>query len=344
VVHTEYHILISIHEILDKYSTDDYEIKMIIKRSKRSNRLEETLDLTSLPIQFEFWEYGLSFDKMLDAKQRELLDSILMEDVSEFIFFQEQDPFVVIMVNHFSKKGTRIYLYQDGLKPYVSIRYFSLSLMKHHIIQNRWIKKNGYLGEDVLSFLICKKYGFLKNIEKLFLTFPGEYKNWKNKPIEKISLQITPAFKNVLKRVYKWNENMLTERTNVLFYMNQPMHDDGVFETEMLGAIVNKFPNNKLYIKLHPSTNEINLKLYKSLKNVELIESPIPAELFISELSNSLILSIASTSMFIDNSACKFYWIYKVAEDHIPRLKRYRMANPTTHIQTISSLENISFR
>src|SRR5687767_9597869 len=101
-VHTEYHILIAVHEMLTRYNdAEEYDIQMIIKRSHRSNRLEANLDLSSLPIKYQFWDYGISFNKPLTSEQREKIDTFLSNRFDEFIFFQEQDPLAVILIHHF---------------------------------------------------------------------------------------------------------------------------------------------------------------------------------------------------------------------------------------------------
>jgi hypothetical protein len=342
LVHTEYHILISANQILKKYRGEEYDIRMIIKRSKRSTKLDQTMDLTCLPVQVEFWD-SPSYDTLLSSHQKDRIEELIDSNLAEFIFFQEQDPFAVILANKLPEKGTKIYLYQDGLKPYVKIRFHSLSLMLGHIKQWRWIRSNGYKAEPFLSFIRSKNYAFLKSIDKVFLTFPERYVNWNGKAVEKIDLEITPGFKEVLMKLFCWKDTYLTDRDNVVFYMNQPMHDDGQFETELLNSILSRFPMQKFYIKIHPLTPKSKLDLYKTqIPGVSIVESSIPAEVFISMLKDSAIISVCSTSMFIDNPQCSFFWLNRIAESSIPRLKRYKVQNPTSHIKSVTSLSQIA--
>lgn len=342
LVHTEYHILIAMNQISAKYSGGDFRCKMLIKQSKRSSKLSETLDLSSFPIAYEFWE-SPSYQQKMDKFQAARIENLVKENFDEFIFFQEQDPLAVILTNKFSSMGCKIHLYQDGLKPYVSIRLHSPSLMLNHLKQWWWIKKNGYKGEPFFSFLFCKNYAFLSKINKVFLTFPQRYKNWNGKTLEKINLEMSLNLELILKKLFRWDESYLTDRNDVIFYMNQPMHDDGLFERDLINIIVKSFEDKKFYIKLHPLTNKDKLKIYRSIPNIFIIESSIPAELFISQLKNSMVVSVCSTSMFINNTSCKFFWLNLVAERYIKRLQRYRVINPTDHIITVKTMNELTF-
>lgn len=82
---------------------------------------------------------------------------------------------------------------------------------------------------------------------------------------------------------------------------------------------------------------------YKMIKNAQIVDSIIPAELFIMNLSKSIIISQGSTSMFLNNPDNKFYYIYELLENDIKRLKRYKMCNPAPHIKSVKSIEEITF-
>ncbi|MGL2964118.1 polysialyltransferase family glycosyltransferase [Flavobacterium sp. RSB2_4_14] len=345
-VHTEYHLLLSIHAMQYRYAdTNLYEVELILKRTTKSSRLKQDLDLNSLLCKFRVLDFDLNLKRKLSNEEKQQLDTVLNLDFSEFNFFQEQDPITIIIINHFKKKGTKINLYQDGLKPYIAhTMSFSPALLLNNIKQNLWIRKNGYPITDYFSFVNCKNYGFLKGIDQLFLTFPKAYINWKRILILTITPEFTDSFVQVLKKVFKWEDALLEERNRVIFFMNQPMHDDGSFEVKVLQQLQNKYPEVTIYIKNHPLTSQVKLIAYKKLNNIEIINSKIPAELFISQLDNSIVLSVCSTSMFINNPSCKFYYIFDVATDNnIERLKKYKVINPSDHIITVNQVDAIEF-
>jgi hypothetical protein len=345
-VHTEYHLLLSLHAIMQNYSNEnEYEVTIVLKRTSKSNRLKQDLDLSFLPYHFILLDFDLNLKKKLSKDEKESLDSLLEKKFDVFVFFQEQDPISIIIINQYKKNNTKIYLFQDGLKPYIAHSMsFSPSLLLNNIKQNQWIKKNGYPITDYFSFVNCKMYGFLKGIDKLFLTFPEAYINWNKLPIEKIEPTFSDEFVLVLKKLFLWEEQLLVKRERVIFFMNQPLHDDGSFEVQLLQNLQKKHPDATIYIKNHPLTTKVKIDAYKQIENVSIINSKIPAEVFISQLKNSIILSVCSTSMFIDNPKCKFYYTFAVEENNnIERLKKYKVINPANHIISATTMDEILF-
>jgi hypothetical protein len=325
--------------------TSRYEVTLVFKRSTKNNRLKHDLEFSFLPFTIIFLELDLDLKKKLSKPEKESLDHLLALHFETFGFFQEQDPIAIIIINHYKTRNTKIHLFQDGLKPYIAHSMsFSPALIINNVKQNIWIKKNGYPITNYFSFINCKMYGFLKGIDKLFLTFPEAYINWNKLAIDKIEPTLGDEFVTVLKKLFLWNDGLLQKRENVIFFMNQPMHDDGSFEVNLLQNLQKKYPDATIYIKNHPLTSKVKIEAYKQISNVTLISSKIPAELFISQLSNSIILSVCSTSMFIDNPKCKFYYTFAIEENNnIERLKKYKVINPTKHVISVHTMDDILF-
>jgi hypothetical protein len=163
-------------------------------------------------------------------------------------------------------------------------------------------------------------------------------------PVEKTDIHFNEDFIALIKRIFHWQDSLLKERTGAIFFMNQPMHDDGSFEVKALQHLQKKYPEAPIYIKNHPLTSKVKLESYKALNNVTIIDSKIPAELFISMLKDSIILSVCSTSMFIDNPLCKFYYMFEIEQhNNIERLKKYTVINPTSHVRLVQNIDEISF-
>ena len=343
-VHTEYHLLLAINQVLQFYNDrSNYIVDLYIRRG-RGNRLAQTLDFSHLPLSVFQFEEEISIWHELSDKARVAVESLIKKKPDVFIFFQEQDPLMVILSSNYSRAGTSVYLYQDGLKPYVHLNYHSLGLLKHHHMENLWMRRNGFRVESWLSPVFSKKYAFLKGIKKIYLTFPESYDNWNNIPIEKIEFLPIEILNPVLKRLFNWDDSLLPERENIILFMNQPMHDDGIAETKVLRRLAQRFPDNSIYIKLHPIIEEKKLKQYQTFKNVKIIKSSIPAELFIMNVSRSVILSINSTSMFLYNPLNKFYYLNKMFKGVIGRLKRLEIRKePAGHITYVESIEEICF-
>jgi hypothetical protein len=345
LIHTEYHLLLSIDDISKKYfDTDKFDVQLILKTSSKSNRLKQDLNLSFFPYSIKLVNFNIDLNSKLILSEKKVLDDLLENKYSVFIFFQEQDPISIILIDKFIEDKTKIYLYQDGLKPYCKFGLkSSVGIYLNFLKQKQWIKKNGYSVKNSSSFN-SYKYGFLYGIDKLFLTFPESYNNWKNLPVEKFVLNFDKNIQSIFKRVFNWNSSLLSNSEGVIFFMNQPMDDDGLFEVNILQNLRNRFPNSKIYIKNHPLTSSVKINSYKLLQNVEIIDSKIPAELFIYQLNKSIVISVYSTAMFINNPKCKFYYLYNIKQsNNVRKLKKIKIINPTPHVITVKSLSEIVF-
>lgn len=344
-VHTEYHLLLFVNSLICEEEKGIKNNHILYLRSGESSRITKTLNFSHLEIETRYLEETFKIDKSLTLNQKTVLDSILALSPDEFVFFQEMDLLMRILADKWGcNKKTKISLFQDGYKPYNILKFNSLALMKFYHKTNIWMKNNGFSIDSWLSPFWSHRYAFIKNIDIVFLTFPQSYSNWNNKNIEKISFLNLEKLKKHLTHIFNWNEDKLTTKENIILYMCQPMHDDGIAETNFLKELSKKYPTKKIYIKTHPLTPKDKLDLYKQFENFYLIEDRVPAELIIMNIKNSIVISIGSTSMFINNPECKFYYLHEMFKDKIKRIKRYKIHPcPGSHIRLVRSINEIKF-
>lgn len=345
-VHTSYHLLQAVNQILSLYNDADKYIIDVYVRVAGAKRLAMPLDFSHLPVNIHYFYEEVSKYRDLNDKERTEIQSLVAQKPDIFIFFQEQDPLMVILSNHYARTGTEVHLYEDGLKPYVNLRFHSLGLIRDNHRENLWMFRNGYPVASWLSPVFSKKYAFLKGIKKIYLTSPLAYENWNHKPVEKVDFLPLNILKPVLLKLFNWNDSLLPESKNVIFYLNQPMHDKGKSEIDFLRQLSKRFPSNIIYVKLHPLhyVDENKLGQYSEIEMVKIVESDLPAELFIMNLKQSIILSLNSTSMFLDNPDNKFYYVYQLFIREIRRLRRYQLKRiPASHVTAINNISQISF-
>lgn len=346
LVHTEYHLLLAVSDALLRYKdTQSYSVTILIQRKNNSKRLRDELDFSHLPFQVTYLDLLVDINKPLQVDDRKKIEDTAKLKLSKFVFFQEQNPVVLILISSFKKRGTEISIFQDGLKAYCfHTLKLSLGLITDNIKQNRWLKKNGFTVDDHFSFLKCRNYAYLKHIDKVYLSYPDVYPNWNNKPLGIIESTFPSFVKDALKKLYKWNDTLLQEKEGVIFFMNQPFRYDGNFEISILKKLTEKYPGRRVYIKLHPLTPDAMVERYNALPDVTVFNSNIPAELFIFELKNSIIISFYSGSLLIDNNSSKLYWIYGIKEgNNIPSLNKITVINPTSHIREVTNVDDIVF-
>jgi len=344
-VYTGYHLLLAVNQILRLYSDKTKYIVEIYIRTG-SPRLALPLDFSNLPVKVIYYDINISIQRDLSDQERDAIISLINENPDIFIFFQEHSPLMVILSSYFAKKGTEVHLYEDGLKPYGNLMFHSLGLLKEIHELNMWMLKNGFKVPSWFSPIFSKKYAFLKGISRLYLTFPEAYINWNNKHVEKIDFLPIEKLNFELKKLFKWDDGLLPERENIILYMNQPMKDDGMVEIEFLKNLIHQFPSNSIYIKLHPNHfhDSNKLELYKSIENIKIIESVLPVELFTMNLRHSIVISLCSTGMFLNNPDNKYFYVYRLFYYELKRLRRYRLKRvPAPHITAINNISEINF-
>lgn len=344
-VHTEYHLLLFVNNLINERELGIKNEHFLFIRGQHKLRISKDVDLSEFPIEVGFVSHEFFNHKSLSENSKLLLEEIYTMQPNEFVFYQEMDLLMLVLTNQLKLRfGTKIILLQDGLKPYNLLKFNSLSLMKFHHQNNIWMKRNGFSIDSWFSPFWSHRFAFIKEIDEVFLTFPEAYINWNKKLIKKIDFLNIESLKSKLEKIFHWENTLLSEKDNVILYMSQPMHDDGKSETNFVQKLTKKFPLNQVYIKIHPLTAQNKIDEYLKYPNFKVIRSNIPAELFIMQLKNSIILSVNSTSMFLDNSNCKFYYLSEILKNDIKRLKRYDVKiHPAPHVKLVKSIDEINF-
>lgn len=348
LVHTEYHLLLAIYYLYNNNNlfSENYENIFFLNAGAKSKRLNNELNFESLPLKIYYLDIGKNINDPIPNDLRDVLDTLEDHNISEFNFFQEQDYFALIILSLLKNKNVKINLFQDGLKPYISESLgFTPSLHIQDFKINKYIQQNGYKVDDWFSSFRCHKYGFLKQIDNIYLTFPESFPRKHSKKLKKLDFKMDTQLLEIYQNIFNWKDDLLPHRENIIFFMNQPMHDDGSFEMHTLRKLREKYPDYPIVIKNHPLTPREKIGLYKSMDNCTIIDSKIPAELFSATLNKSIILSVCSTSMFVDNPKCSFYYLYDIKEkNNIERLNKYTVINPTTHVIVPKSVEEIKLK
>jgi len=71
-----------------------------------------------------------------------------------------------------------------------------------------------------------------------------------------------------------------------------------------------------------------------------LIAPKHPAELYIANLKNSIVLGCWSTSLLLFNETCKYFWFRKAFQDNGIMIE-IDLTNPTDHIKEVSSASEL---
>lgn len=165
------------------------------------------------------------------------------------------------------------------------------------------------------------------------------------KPIVIYSL-LPEATRNMLKERMNFNliPNLISI-SGIIFYSNNILYSEKLYacEINVLKYLKTKYPNNLLIIKYHPYTPDYQVKLFQDVGD-QVFSSKVPAEIYIIGLSNSIILSGWSASVFVSNEKCSFYWLTKYFESLKIMVKDLvNITNPMDHVLEVEHLEQIKF-
>lgn len=339
LVCTEYHLLLSLNYI-KSLESDENEYILVLRRKSNGGRFSSNLNFNHFPYKVLEWNHDFNAKTKLTSEILADINRIKSIKPDFFCFFQEQDMLSMLLLNKLDAKSN--FLFQDGMKAYNRLKRIPVSLLINEINMQKWLFTHFKIKDDFFNVFKAHRYGFRKKITDLYLTFPESYSNWNKRLVHKIQINTEKYFLDDLKQLYNWNSQILTNTQDAIFYVNQPLGEDSHTEIYVIKEIINRFPDTTFYIKIHPNTSKKQIELYNELKTVEIIESKIPAEIFILSLENSIILSISSSSLFLNNPKNDYYYLRPIFAEKIKRLKKYLTKSPSLHIKEIYSISEIN--
>lgn len=125
----------------------------------------------------------------------------------------------------------------------------------------------------------------------------------------------------------------------IVLIMSQKYKGSERLEKEVIDRIRKISGTVPIIYKKHPRQTLSKLGFLKEHDRIILIEKVFPAELLISELKNSLILSAFSTSFFYRNSTCNYFWLYPLNAEESNQSGKVDIAKPKEHIRLIQSFD-----
>lgn len=335
IVNTEYHLLLLINEVM---KNPDCTFEIYLSKKGHSKRLCLDFNFDDFPnASFRNLESKVDLNGKLSKTQKSFLDKINSTVYSEFIFFQQQDPFIQALLRSIELLKSEIRpvvsLYQDGLKPYNKMKGYSLGMVKYDLRVDKWLRRNGFRGYRLFEFMNSKHYGYNRIIDHLYLTFPKAYDNWNEKIIKTIEFIDHDTFKRALEKLFGWKSSLLPVKSNVLMYLSQPIRSDSQAEVNFLRSLVAS-TRKRIILKLHPLTSDEQIQNFMTVSDdIEIIKSQIPAEIFLMNLSNSVALSLNSTSFFYNSPGVEYVYLSNLFRNRIKRLRRYKFnSSPSEHI------------
>lgn len=328
LVHTEYHLMLSINLIVSKYI--DMVNHIYITEGKR---VRKELSVTDKNIQIHrivAKNYGTA----------EFLHQLQDKEPANFFFFQEVSSDNMYLTYWLHHKGVNVALLQDGLKPYVVWNRKNLAahiLLDTITFHKEILKRKTYMPYFKLINLF--QYGGWDFIDEVWLSFPDKFKNKSNKRLLQLP-EFSDRSINILNEMFSLQQYAINP--NDMLIVGQPRRKEyWDKEIETLNGIIAKFPNRGIIYKSHPNTTPELLEQISQIKGLTIVNYPIPVELLIMQMKDTCIISGYSTALLTNNPSCRFYWTYKLLGGRGRLFTQVQIVNPTDHIKEVSTIDEI---
>ena len=344
VVGTEYHMLVTLSAIADLYSdTSKFEITIIQLDSAKKNRFRQDVNLELSNVIYKALNTSC-YDKSIENHFKAELNRIENYRYNTLIIFNEHVELCVYLAKSLSSKGTHVILAPDGMKSYDNLTQIAPRWSFKFALRYMNFVRNNQLNSKFNKVWPRMRYAFLKEVTELWITNPDVFNNWNNKKVTQFNVMQSPEAVNLINRFFAFDpREELKAVENVIFLICMPPKFDIIekFNQRLIENLSDRFPDRTLVLKLHPSTNEEQIKVLQKYQRCILIQSHKPAELFIAQLHNSIVISYWSTSSLINNVNCRFYWLHKALANEIVMPGILKIKNPTKHIIEVESISEI---
>ncbi len=343
LVHTEYHVMLALSLIADKYSSvSNYQIDIVQTKSKHDNRFQFNFNTNiAANIYYQVLNYE-ERDFNYNSTLVQMLQQIFSQTYTVFILFNHHAYLPVYMAKKLHKKGTEIHLAPDGMKVYNTNRRITPRWSLMAALQ---FQKFSRANQFEFQWHVPKLgYANLKEIKKLYIDFPEAYDNYTYKEVEEFKVLQSPLAKKWVSTYFNFSITDDLERTNkTIFYVNQPTRDMKLydFEIEVLEYLSEKYTDFVLVVKLHPATEQAQIDKMKKISGLQFISKSYPAELYIAQLVDSMVVSFWSTACLINNKHSRIYWLTNIINERKIMLDFVTIQNPSNHIIEVKDLNEI---
>ena len=333
IVHTEYHLMETIGYITHYYPDNQYDILIYILGRDNDWRVKASnLNFEVFNINFVYTSY--ESNSYFSLHNKRMLGQIINQNPNVLFIFNEFHYWKQYLVSKLHKKGCKIILAPDGAHVY-SEKTFTLKKNLKYLLRFSLINLTNLTFPPFLINRGKYDYAYLKHIDEVWVNNATLFKNRNNHIVrETLSFGENDSIFNI-KKLYRVDDFNIID--NAILFIEQPVD---ISFTDKIIDIINYVANKTgrpVYIKMHPNSNADVLTIYKR-NGFIILPNKLPAELSIQNLRDSIVISLYSTALFLDNKTCRFYWIYPIFDFYKMTLK---LNNPTNHIILVNNKSEI---
>lgn len=330
IVHTEYHLLQSIG-IIETYYKDSSFHPIIYRVSPSENGRIRKINKEKINAEYRSFVYNY---RLPGKGVKEWLKKIIEIKPNILYIFNEDKFWMTFLLSKLSALSCKIILAPDGAKVYDDFRISTTEYLKK-TFKNIFFSLRSGIPFPIPRTEKC--YASNKYIDEVWVEFSDYYNNRTNKTIVEYSIEGWEKTRMVLNEVFMFDAKDVVKEPIILYIDSSIVNEDYYKRViELLESLHRSYPKLPLYIKCHQVSERIAKEHYKSISNVHFFNSDVPAELIIASLNDSILVSLVSTSMLLNNPTCKYMWFYPCFQDFLD-VKTLR--NPTKHIKVYTSFD-----
>ena len=332
IVHTEYHLMEAIGYITHYYPEDLYDIYIYVVSVKNGGRIKaSSLNLESFNIKVVYVSYEPN--SYFSLHNERVLSNIINLNPNVLIVFNEFHYWKQYLVTKLHNRGCKIILAPDGSHVYSEKIFRFKEELKYQL---RFFLIN-LTNLTFPPFFINRgkyDYAYLKHIDEVWVDNVTLFKNRNNHKVkETLSFGEIDSITKI-KKLFGADDINIIE--NSILFVDQPL-DSSITDKNI--DIINNVANKTgypVYVKMHPNSDIDKVNIYRN-NDFIILPNYLPAELYIQNMRNSIILSPYSSALFLDNKTCRFYWIYPAFGYKM----KFKIKNPTNHIVLVSNMTEI---
>lgn len=335
VIATEYHFLVTMSIIETSFSGKEWKNEIVLTHERTNGILAD-----SLPASISI----IRIAPIGSLKWRKYLKQNIYNTPLDNLFVVHAFRELELAFLYLAPKGVKRYLMQDGALFYNMLeRNLFLGRLRQTLVFYKDLLSRGLLMiRPVIYGRYEEKSPF---IDGLWMTNPEIYR-LPNLKKEKKVFSLFPKEDSAI-RFSKYFEDSSTydfsKLNKALLYIAPKVATEEkiIKEIEVLKHIMTKFNLENILIKIHPlELKSLHYNMLKAEFGDMVIANYTPADIYIANAINSIVVSSASTALIYNNKSCR-YFALKNYYQNIGIYDAWKNITLPGHVKMVKKLEDL---
>lgn len=338
LIHTEFHLIEAISYIFNNYLSSGYQVYVYRIATSNSRRLDKyNIQVDEIPGTYRVVRYDAGY--MFSRSLKDALNEIVSLNPEKMVFFDEGQFWLPYLMRKLKRNGCVICMAPDGANVY-SADKLTFEYLYKYIIHSFLFIYSHWLIPPLWPIIRRHHYGYSKYIDELWMEHSDCFVNYYKRKVCIQPVYNTDEIRDCVNRVFGLRDLPADfPKGKSIVFFDAPLSDAIIDRCQqLLINIMQRYPEYKVYIKMHPHSTEYSKELYEKIPGVSFMPNVFPAELYIQNMTDSVFLSAYSNCLFSYNPSCLYFWIYPMFKELLPNEV---LINPTDYIHEVSDLSEL---